>query len=192
MMSKSLAAVCVLAVCAAAVSGAVIKAKKAVVPTSWDVDNCTFTSGNKTWDFSPLFATNGSYTWQQTMYTFDSSNTYDGAAATPVPMTFEVQICGNVQSKHAACTTPSPVNMIAADGSCAALGSWDVSAFDVNPYADGAYLTYYHGDGLNHIQHYEARVYFVCDPTHFNTPIYAEHMKTFYQWHFKFFTKYAC
>jgi len=161
----------------------------------WDAQACTFTSGNKTWDFSPLFANNGSYTWQQTLYSFDSTNIYDGAGATAVPMTFEVQVCGNVVSQHAGCTKPSPANMIGADGTCAALGDdWNkgVTAFDPNPYQDGAYLTYYHGDSVNHIQHYEARVYFVCDPSHFNTPLYAEHMKTFYQWHFKFFTKLAC
>jgi len=155
-------------------------------------ESCTFTSGNKTWDFSPLFANNGSYLWTQTMYSFDSTNIYDGAGAVPVPMTFEIQVCGNVQTTHPKCTEASPANMIAADGTCSKLGDSLVTAWDVNPYNDGAYLTYYHGDSLNHIQHYMARIYFVCDPTHFNTPLYAEHMKTFYQWHFKFYTKLAC
>jgi len=185
--------VCLALVIASAFTlAAALPATPERIHKSWDNPACTFTAGNKTWDFSPLFATNGSYTWQQTMYSFDSSNTYDGAGATAVPMTFEVQICGNVQTKHAACTTPSPANMIAADGTCSALGSWSVAAWDVNPYADGAYIEYYHGDAVSHIQHYQARVYFVCDPTHFNTPLYAEHMKTFNQWHFKFFTKLAC
>jgi hypothetical protein len=161
--------------------------------SSWDMNNCTFTTGGKTFDFSPLFASNGSYTWTQTLYTADPSNDLDSDPASPVTLTFELQVCGNVKSRHAGCTIPSPANMIQSNGTCTPLGDSTVSAFDVNPYADGAYLTYYHGASVNHIQHYLARIYFVCDPTHFGTPLYLEHLKNnLFQTHFKYYTPLAC
>ncbi len=54
-------------------------------------------------------------------------------------------MCGNVATRHAACTTPSPVNMIDAGGLCHALGGDSAVSFDVNPYNDGLYLSYFHG-----------------------------------------------
>ncbi len=43
----------------------------------------------------------------------------------------------------------------------------------LSQYQDGLYLTYYHGAAVNHIQKYEGRIYFVCDPSQFGTPVFA-------------------
>jgi len=158
-----------------------------------DVGDCTYSWGDKSWNFSPLIAANGSYTWTQTLYVPDDTNALDGGPIPTETFTLEAQVCGNVVSQFPSCTHPSPVNIIDSNGNCTYLGDLAVAAFDVNPYSDGAYLTYYHGSYVDHINKFLARIYFVCEPSMFGTPLYLEHMKAdIYQYHFKFYTKLAC
>jgi len=157
---------------------------------SWNLDTCTFTYQGKTYDLSPLIANNGSWVFEQTMYQIDGTNIFDANSPETINYTFQVQVCQNVQPLFLNCKTPSPVNVIDKSGNCTALGDINAATFDINPYADGVYLTYYHGDAVNHMQHHEARIYFVCATS--PSPIFVEHLKTFYQWHFMFKTPLAC
>lgn len=63
--------------------------------------------------------------------------------ANAVNFTFEMQVCGDIKaSAFAACTEPSPVNRISADGkTCDKFGDMGLARFSPNPFKDGAFLS---------------------------------------------------
>eukprot|EP01112_Ceratiomyxa_fruticulosa_P013179 TRINITY_DN3690_c0_g1_i6.p1 TRINITY_DN3690_c0_g1~~TRINITY_DN3690_c0_g1_i6.p1 ORF type:complete len:384 (-),score=59.46 TRINITY_DN3690_c0_g1_i6:101-1252(-) len=97
---------------------------------------------------SGLFASNGSYTYQYK------------------DVTFELQVCGNVQSNFgSSCSVASPVNMYNHTSSqCTNLGDITTVAWNMNPASDGVYVTYYHGSiEPNNIYQMSTRIYFYCN-----------------------------
>jgi len=159
-----------------------------------DVHDCTYTIAGKHYDFSSLRASNGSYAWTETLYNIAAaaSNIITNEMPDTVSIMFELQVCGNVVSQHSTCTTPSPINMITPDGNCTSLGDMEVATWSPNPYQDGAFIEFYHGTAIDHINRHSSHLYFVCDPDHFMKPVFTEHEKTTFSWHFKIFTKLAC
>eukprot|EP01111_Echinosteliopsis_oligospora_P000092 TRINITY_DN10093_c0_g1_i1.p1 TRINITY_DN10093_c0_g1~~TRINITY_DN10093_c0_g1_i1.p1 ORF type:complete len:151 (+),score=28.21 TRINITY_DN10093_c0_g1_i1:166-618(+) len=108
--------------------------------------------------------------------------------------TFEIQVCGNAQSKYPACRAPSPINQVSdiqRKIHCANLGELGTESWDFAPSGNGVYLTYYHGLRWNNVIHRSARIYFECNNTEIGTPVF-EHVTDCGQFHFSWTTKYAC
>jgi len=135
---------------------------------------CSITINGKLMDFTPLsnkmYSSTG--TWNNTKYNF------------------EVQVCGTVVSSFKNCSSISPVNQIDGSGRCVRIGDIATTTWDPNPYEDGAYLTYYHGDKIDNVIHRSARIYFICD-TKQGVPGF-EHVTPCGQYHFSFSTPLAC
>lgn len=104
-----------------------------------------------------------------------------------VTYTYELQVCGNVKaSSSAACSSPSPINRISADGkTCDKMGDLGVSSFYQNPFKDGAYLSLWGGDDVDHIHKWQSRIYFQCNPNATEPRPYFEHSTDYNQAHFK-------
>eukprot|EP01129_Flabellula_baltica_P000673 TRINITY_DN10641_c0_g1_i1.p1 TRINITY_DN10641_c0_g1~~TRINITY_DN10641_c0_g1_i1.p1 ORF type:complete len:197 (+),score=36.52 TRINITY_DN10641_c0_g1_i1:54-644(+) len=161
----------------------------------YNISTCTFTFNGKTVDLSPL-RISGGYKWQQNVFAQESAditwNILQGHQYDPVPMYFEAQVCGNVNSQYDACKTPSPMNAISGDKkTCTYLGDINAASIDLVPYNDGFMITYYHGQYVNNIKSITSRIYMICDKTG-NKQMFLEHEKSFHQWHFRLDNTYVC
>jgi len=56
----------------------------------------------------------------------------------------------------------------------------------------GVYLNMFYGDGMTHTNHYQLKMYFICQSDTEMTPPVLEHIKTGYDAHIKILTKHAC
>lgn len=92
-----------------------------------------------------------------------------------------------------ACNVSAPAYMYNYDDkSCVALGKLFVATFVEAPFKNGVYLNMFYGDAMTHIDHYQLKIYFVCQANVTMIPPMLEHIKIGYDAHIKVMTKYAC
>jgi len=164
----------------------------ALAQDSWDFNTCQFTIKGVAYNLTYL-QQQGTFRWNQTIYSQDISNLFVDAPPKPIDYHWELAICGNVKTNFPACTASSPVNWVTSDGAnCTALGDVRVGAIERTPYDDGLMMTFYHGKTISNIQEQSVRIYLLCDPSTAAGPPTVEHEKTFYNWHIFQMTKLTC